>query len=204
MKNKRLKAFLIFGILLVGYLVYLFTQDDNGSLEARASGVTVAAFNSPRVANETNTVALPPDNLGDMCPSFQTAQDAFQRLVRRSVVSSHQVLTENLHYYTDTGEERRIHILPNNNLPEGFELRLFKLDSEGYPEIIENKVPKNALLQGRVPFFAQKIIGYFFEDNSYLEVDEVNQKIMKLSYRGNGINLNCSQGQCGCRPSLKQ
>lgn len=110
---------------------------------------------------------------------------------------------ENYHLRLTDGSVRRVHVTVSDSSNDGNrkEIRLFKLDDEGYPERLplkKNQTLAALLDQGEV--FRKELRGRWeLRDGTHLAVEMHNDSVFEFQYKGDGKILSCRLKKCLCQ-----
>lgn len=120
--------------------------------------------------------------------------EALLEYLQKSVgIAQEDVLIENYHLKLTDGSLRRLHLI-------GKEIRLYKLDQEGFPERVA--LPAGATLeslleQGHLQRHELRA-ELKLKDGSAINVEKHDQKVFEFQFNNHGRLLSCRQSTCQC------
>lgn len=117
-------------------------------------------------------------------------------------IKTEEVSIENYHLTLPDGSIRRVHVVVNDNTnsPDKKEIRLFKLDDEGYPERLD--LPAGATLKsliemGKLDKHEIKKAATF-QDGSSIDAEMHDKKVYEFQYNNHGKVFSCRFSNCHC------
>lgn len=129
--------------------------------------------------------------------------EALMEYLQKSVgVKTEEVSLENFHLTLPDGSKRRVHVVisDSTNSTTKKEIRLFKLDAEGYPERLPLKgdeTLKSLLAQGtqtRHEARSQLLL----KDGTSVNLERHDQKVFEFQFVNHGKVLSCRFKECLC------
>jgi len=129
--------------------------------------------------------------------------EALMEYLKKSVgVSKDEISLENYHLTLPDGSKRRVHVViaDNTNSPDKKEIRLFKLDAEGYPERLKlrgDETLESLLAMGTVTRHEAKS-ELLLKDGSTVSLEMHDKKVFEFQYNNHGKVLSCRFKDCQC------
>lgn len=129
--------------------------------------------------------------------------EALMEYLQKSIgIKTEEVSLENFHLTLPDGSKRRVHVVvsDNTNSTTKKEIRLFKLDAEGYPERLPLKgheTLQSLLAQGtqtRHEARSQLLL----KDGSSVNLERHDQKVFEFQFSNHGKILSCRFKECLC------
>ena len=182
------------------------TPTPSGSVGADTSTATVDEDADPDKADSTKDNFLV--SLQSCAPEIAAqaiaTPEALIEYLKKSVgIAKEEVSLENFHLTLANGSQRRIHVViaDNTNSRDKKEIRLFKLDAEGYPERMPlkgNETLESLLNQGRLTRHEAKS-QLLLKDGSSVELETHDQKVFEFQFNNHGKVLSCRFKECLCQ-----
>lgn len=229
MKSKKTKLLLLtLFIILIGAVYFFETQNRN-----QKNVETSEALEQPKVFDEATQKPVledPSIDTSNALSEVKSNEEQFEEALAqcldlntfvpvktpeeliqllKSQRTRQNVLIENYHLQLPNNEERRIHLIANEkgDSSQGRELRYFKLDAQGLPQLIplkpkesinpDAKVLEKFLQQGQIIYHQSKE-SWILNDNSNLEIEFQNEKIYEFQYQLHGKIFSCRDLDCQC------
>lgn len=131
-----------------------------------------------------------------------TPEALVQYLQKTIGIQSEEVSLENFHLTLPDGSQRRIQVViaDNTNSTTKKELRLFKLDPEGYPERLPLKTTDNLKSLLALGSLARHEVRSQFtlKDGSSLSLELHNDQVFEFQFNNQGQLLSCRHRACHC------
>lgn len=215
----------VLGVLADYYFLHILFKEKqdmlNGAVPAATSSVpTSQDKNAQAVTSATPTAEVTPQgtetesNKDNFLESLQKCSpdiaaqaiatpEALIEYLRKTVgVKSEDVSIENYHLTLKDGSQRRVHIrtADNTNTQNKKEIRLFKVDNEGYPEPIPLKgdeTLESLLAQGQVNNHELKST-LTLKDGGHANLEMHDNQVYEFQYDDKGKILSCRLKDCQC------
>lgn len=225
MKTIKLKTWITWAAILFGlgvacdyyFLHLLFHQKIKEEQEALGAK-DVSSAPTPSLPQETESapdreeVDSAKDNflasLKSCAPEIAAqaiaTPDALMEYLKKSVgFTKEEVSLENFHLTLPNGSQQRVHVViaDNTNSRDKKEIRLFKLDAEGYPERVPLKgheTLESLLNQGRLTRHEAKS-QLVLKDGSSVDLETHDQKVFEFQFNNHGKVLSCRFSECFCQ-----
>lgn len=129
--------------------------------------------------------------------------EALIEYLRKSVgVKNEDVTIENYHMIWKDGSKRRVHVVAsdNTNSKNKKEIRLFRVDNEGYPDPVPlkgNETLESLLAMGQVENKEVKS-SLQLKDGGNVDLEMHNNVVYEFQYTHNGKVLSCRLKDCQC------
>lgn len=129
--------------------------------------------------------------------------EALLEYLQKSVGVQQEIVSiENYHLTLADGSARRVHVIGSDSSknPQTKEIRLYKLDAEGYPDRVP--LPTGATLEsllgeGKVQRHELRA-ELKLKDNSTINVEKHDQKVFEFQFNNHGRILSCRLSSCQC------
>lgn len=129
--------------------------------------------------------------------------EALLEYLQKSVgIAQETVSIENYHLTLADGSLRRVHVIGSESSknPQSKEIRLYKLDSEGYPErlpLSAEATLEDLLAQGKLQRHELRA-ELKLKDGSAINLEKHDQKVFEFQFNNHGRILSCRQTVCQC------
>lgn len=129
--------------------------------------------------------------------------EALMAYLKKSIgIENEDIIIENYHITLKDGSLRRIHIVAadDSNSPSKKEIKLFKLDEEGYPERIATEPTEtleSLLAQGSISRHEVRSV-LTLKDNSSVNMELHDEKVFEFQFNNHGKILSCRYTSCYC------
>lgn len=213
-----LSADYFFWHLLIGQRHQELLENPDVKAESAAPAKIDGDVNEERSSfiSESNTEAEPATttNKDNFLESLQTCApevsaqaiatpEALIEYLQKSVgVQQETIAVENYHLTLADGTRRRVHVIASetSNNPEKKEIRLYKLDNEGYPERLpttQKDTLESLLGQGTVTRHELRA-DLRLKDGSSVQLERHDQKVFEFQFNNHGRILSCRLAHCQC------
>ncbi|QDK38528.1 hypothetical protein [Bdellovibrio sp. NC01] len=129
--------------------------------------------------------------------------EALIEYLRKSIgIKNEDITVENYHMIWKDGSKRRVHVVASDNTNSKVkkEVRLFKVDDEGYPDPVPlkgNETKESLLAMGQVENTEVKS-SLQLKDGGNVELEMHNNSVYEFQYTHNGKVLSCRLKDCQC------
>lgn len=215
----------ILGVLADYYFLHILFQEKqdhlNGAVPAIVSDVNAVATGNQQKTEQKNSEAggsteasESKNQIDNFLISLQkcapeisaqgvaTPEALIAYLSKTIGIKKETVTIENFHLLTKDGQKMRIHVVEsdNTNSKHKKEIRLFKVDNEGYPDPVELKEDESLaslIALGQVTNHEVKS-ELLLKDGGAVNLETHNNEVFEFQYKQQDKILSCRLKECQC------